>query len=369
MRVVLGMVCAFLVFAACDTSEASLEPSVIPTVAPSAVASPMAGPATRVSAAPPASPPAAAGPIDLKPGDVWLAYVWYPGALFLVRPDGSDRHRLPTGISDDPAAVSWSADGERLVFGVRGGTSGNGTIWTSAADGSDAAPLYGAKPGECGDGAFWPVWSPDGSTLAIVCADIIGSDGLTRVSLLDPRTRTRTDLVTFTYPETVDNPPSWSPDGTTLTFEIIHWDPTDTFLDRSVIATVPTAGGEVTQLTDGPLFASHPDWSPDGTKIAFNTYDTGNMHGISEPSNVYTIAPDGSDLRQLSTASTDGTMRLGQPFWSADGSRIWVSAARDFERDSDDQFSNRLGWVDATTGAYTEIGTEGKRFRERPSRR
>jgi hypothetical protein len=28
---------------------------------------------------------------------------------------------------------------------------------------------------------------------------------------------------------------------------------------------------------------------------------------------------------------------------------------------------NTLAWVDATTGAFHEIGTEGKRFRERPA--
>jgi Tol biopolymer transport system component len=134
----------------------------------------------------------------------------------------------------------------------------------------------------------------------------------------------------------------------------------------SLVATVPAAGGTVHRLTDPKLFASHPDWSPDGRLIAFNTYDTGNIHGIGQPSNVYTIAPDGSAMRQLSSASTDGKMRLGQPFWSPDGTRIWVSVARDWEKDSTGQFRNTLGWVDATTGAFHEIGTEGKRFRERP---
>ena len=60
-------------------------------------------------------------------------------------------------------------------------------------------------------------------------------------------------------------------------------------------------------------------------------------------------------------------MRLGQPFWSSDGTRIWVSVAREWEKDSNGQFKNTLAWVDAITGEFHEIGTEGKRFRERPS--
>ena len=131
------------------------------------------------------------------------------------------------------------------------------------------------------------------------------------------------------------------------------------------MATVPTAGGKVRRLTKPSLFGGHPDWSPDGKLIAFSTYDTGNMHGITQASNVYTIKPDGTGLRQVTTASTDGTMRLGQPFWSADGSRIWVSI--DLEVDLAGHVRNTLGWVDVSTGALYEFKTEGMRFRERPA--
>lgn len=339
--------------------------SARPSAPATSVASPTAVPSASASDL--ASPPAAEGTFTVEPGEPWLVYGWYPKSLFLVRPDGSDRHRLPLAVDGEPFAPSWSADGERLVFVVRDTATPNGSIWTADANGANAAPLYGTT-GECNDGAFWPAWSPDGTRLAMICYDTRNEAGETSVSILDPATGERTDLASLRYPDTIDNPPSWSPDGTALTFEIIRWDPTDQFVESSVVATIPTAGGDVARLTDPALFAGHPDWGPDGARIAFNTYDTGNIHGIQEPSNVYTIAPDGSDLRQLSTASTDGTMRIGQPFWSNDGTRIWVSIGRDWEKDSTGQFSNTLGWVDVATGAFTEIGTEGKRFRERPLR-
>ncbi len=307
----------------------------------------------------------------IEPGDPWLAYTWYPEKLYLVRPDGTDRHVVELNVPGEPFAVSWSPDGERLAFMIRDAADPSGSIWTANTDGSDLARLYGSD--QCSDGAAWPVWAPDGERLALVCYANDGTETTeatewwANVSVLDTETMTRTDVARLTWPEYTDNPPSWSPDGTMLTFEIITWDPTDSFVTESTIATVPAAGGDVSRLTDPALFGGHPDWSPDGSLIAFNTYDTGNIHGIEEPSNVYTIAPDGSDLRQLSTASTDGRMRIGQPFWSSDGSRIWVSIGRDWEKDSTGQFKNTLGWVDAATGEFHEIGTEGKRFRERPT--
>ena len=338
-------------------------PTQVPTSAPTPVPTPEPKPS---GSAPPA-------PYDkaLIAGEPWLVYAWYPEALFLVRPDGSDRHALDLGVPGVPFAPTWSADGERIAFVLRGDetSSPNGAIWTANSDGSQAALFYDGN-GECSDGAFWPSWSPDGKRLAMVCYHVDGEAGFSEISVLDVATMVRTDYVTLNYPETIDNPPSWSPDGSTLAFEIITWDPTDTFVSQSVIATkrAPTAGdsGPVKRLTDPTLFAAHPDWSPDGSLIAFNTYDTGNMHGIEQPSNVYTIAPDGSGLRQVSKASIDGKMRLGQPFWSSDGTRIWVSVGRDWEKDSTGQFKNTLGWVDVATGEFHEIGTEGKRFRERP---
>ncbi len=358
-----------LVAAACSQTlpAASVAPSTgqaasaaVPSAAPSTGRSP--------SALPLASPKWAEGPIDLQAGEPWLLYGWYPKSLFLVRPDGADRHRLDLGAEGDPIFPSWSPDGQRIAFVLRvdGAVPGDSrdSIWSANADGTDAKPFYDGDRA-CDGHADYPVWSPDGKRMALICSYIEDGKGISTVAVLDLATMHKTELVRL-WPEFIDNPPSWSPDGKTIAFDILTWDPTDTVVTSQLVATVPAAGGKVERLTDPALFGSHPDWSPDGTLLAFNTYDTGNTHGTSNPSNVYTIRPDGSGLRQLSTASTDGKMRLGQPSWSTDGTRIWVSIARDWEKDSTGQFMNTLGWVDAATGEFREIGTEGKRFVERP---
>ena len=59
-----------------------------------------------------------------------------------------------------------------------------------------------------------------------------------------------------------------------------------------------------------------PDWSPDGTTIAFEVYDDHSW-------NIYTIHPDGTDLRPLA----DGPGDEIQPVWSPDSSLVAYMAS------------------------------------------
>ena len=85
------------------------------------------------------------------------------------------------------------------------------------------------------------------------------------------------------------------------------------------------------------------------------------MHEISEPSNLWTIHPDGSGLRQLSAlAALD--LRLAQARWTPEGTRLIVAEAHE----------NPVGWVeiafvDPATGLATTIGTPGARPDLRPT--
>ena len=151
-----------------------------------------------------------------------------------------------------------------------------------------------------------------------------------------------------------------------VAFDMLKLDPTNTFPIGSLVATVPAVGGAVRRLTALDAFDTAPDWSPDGSVLAFNTYDLGNMHGISQPSNVYLMAPDGTGQRQLTTASTDGHMRIGLPRWSSDGARLWVSVTREWETGPSGQPKAEIAWVDPVTGALHELHVEGKGPRPRP---
>ena len=311
-----------VVAAACSvTGTSSSAPSA------SLVSAATARPTPVLAAAPTATAKPSPSPIAVLPGEPWILYKWNQEGrstrgLFLARPNGSDAHEIVTDVPGEHTAASWSPDGSRIAFVVRDSETPDGSIWTASADGSEAKRLFtGGK--DC-VAVFHPSWSSDGSKLALVCY----RDGSrSSIATLDMASMTLRIIATVDQPEFLDNPPRWSPDGASIAFPILHWDPTGDHLDGSLVAVVPAEGGRVDRLTTFDTNMSSPDWRPDGRELVMNSYDLGNIQDTDQPSNLYAIKPDGTGLRQLTHRSVDGTMRITGPRWAPDGTRIYVSIA------------------------------------------
>ena len=97
-----------------------------------------------------------------------------------------------------------------------------------------------------------------------------------------------------------------SPDGSTLVLDL-----------QGTIWTLPAAGGAARALTDPVGDAHEPTWSPDGTRVAFHAYWSGDY-------DIWVMEADGADLRQL----TNGPFDDREPHWSPDGSRMAFSSDR-----------------------------------------
>jgi dipeptidyl aminopeptidase/acylaminoacyl peptidase len=128
--------------------------------------------------------------------------------------------------------------------------------------------------------------------------------------------------------------PTFSPDGTRVAFV--------SDLSGSPQAwSVPIEGGWPEQITalDDPV--GRVDWSPAGDRIALSVSPGGGMNR-----QIYTVRPDGSDLRRLTPGGAENN-RLGP--WSADGAKLFITSNRR------DPASLDTFLVDVTTNEWREV--------------
>ena len=141
------------------------------------------------------------------------------------------------------------------------------------------------------------VWKPDGSKIAFSCGAnicVMNNDG--------------TRIVQLTFNVLVEVP-AWSWSSSAFPNGRIAFDGQDPTGNWHIYVMNPDVTG-VVQLTIDATIDGSADWSPDGSKIAFQRYV---KHGTSQ---VFVMNADGSVITQLTTL---GGMA---PAWSPDGTKI-----------------------------------------------
>jgi Tol biopolymer transport system component len=108
---------------------------------------------------------------------------------------------------------------------------------------------------------------------------------------------------------------SWSPDGRRLAFTSDQDDPNPASCSpcNYEIYVIEADGQNLTRLTNSPGLDEAPAWSPDGTKILFES-------ARSSPVDIYSMNADGSGV----TRQTFSGKAL-DPAWSPDGTKIAFS--------------------------------------------
>jgi len=266
----------------------------------------------------------------------WIVYQssWRDGqfgdeGIFLVHPGGGDDHEIATDAPGWRVHPSWSKDGRQLVFGVGEDVR---ELYIADGDGTHARRLSPCT-GDCltdDDGAF----SPDGHQIAYeevlgpLVTDLeepsafelrvatIGQHGAKHVRTL-VRTETGTEI----------DAPRWSPDGTSLVFWEGHYDASGA-VDRTAVFTVRADGSHLRRLTAWAMDAGEADWSPDGRRIVLVTHPAILFNFVAVVSNLYTIRPDGHEMRQLTHATTPD-VRSTQARFMPDGRIIYTRIDQD----------------------------------------
>jgi Tol biopolymer transport system component len=249
-------------------------------------------------------------PLRLNPEDIQgeiLCSIYPEGGIGLFKADGSELTILLEGSS------SMEINDNRHAMWLPGGKGFSYTV-----DDFTQAEIWVTNtqggPGQAlvEDVATYSshTWSPDGRSIAYVSTQ-------NQISIYNLDTQTSIELTDDHFRTAVD--PDWSPDGTQIAFSGAISGSPDIYL-------IDVDGTDLIRATTHEGVDQAPAWSPDGTKIVFSsTRDGDHINDIF----VIDLSPntevEGNTPRQL---TFDDTLDIN-PDWSPDGQYI-VYAAHTF---------------------------------------
>jgi dipeptidyl aminopeptidase/acylaminoacyl peptidase len=205
-----------------------------------------------------------------------------------------------------------------------------------------------------------PTLSPDGgrAVVALTRPDLDADEYRSQLWLVDTTGQTPPRLLTH-GPR--DSAPRWSPDGRWLAFLRVASTGATGPASKPQLYLLPTDGGEPRRLTDHPLGAGMPVWSPDSNRIAYTAR-------VPEPGRYGTtdgVTPEKEPPRRITTLRfreddigftfdrrphvfvvdplaeepapvqiTNGEFDDSMVSWSPDGSRLAFISARHAQRDT-----------------------------------
>jgi TolB protein len=275
------------------------------------------------TAAPPTVPQTAASPSASSHAHTdriaWQGFLdpdQSTSAIFSATASGSDARQLThPSHGEQDGFPDWSPDGSKILF-AHVAANGTSDVWVMNADGTGQTQLTSCT-GAC-NGAQWGRWSPDGSKIVYsVAENPIRPDGNASLEALWIMNADGSHPVQFTHPplptSIADNSPAWSPDGKQILFARNHL--VGQSYDDQALFLINRDGTGLKQLTAwGHLEAGNGRWSPDGTRILFQSFGSFPEGSIPQ---LYTILPDGTHLVQLTTNE-----RNYEPAWSPDGTKM-----------------------------------------------
>lgn len=218
--------------------------------------------------------------------------------IYLLNLSSGEQRKLTDNDASD-YSISWSPDGDQIAFSSN--RDGNREIYVMSLSGGEPIRLTRDPADD-----MFPAWSPDGARIAFI-SDRDSKHGEIYVMDVDG-----THVHRLTRNDRYDEVPAWSPDGQRLAFGALSSSRDEEPTLQVFI--MDLSDSTERQLTNLPGHNSAPRWSPDGSRIAFY----GNVGEDFEGADIFTIAPDGSGLSNLTRDSEPDW----QPDWSADGSTL-----------------------------------------------
>lgn len=247
-----------------------------------------------------------------SPDGTKIAFVsdrWYDGniRLHVMENDGSNIVRLSNYGGTYSLGFSWSPRNSQIVYFSRNSEDCGGSIFVVNIDGSEETPVTG-NTGDCSLENN-PSWSPDGNKIVYEY-----QSGYNNRDIYSMNVGGRGGM-NLTNGSAYNTNPQWSPDGSKIAFQRTIFGEEGT----SDIYVMNPDGTDQVNVTNNYLDENSYSWSPDSRSIAYELNS-----GIGEDTEIHRITIE--DL--VTTRLTDSPGLDRQPRWSPDGSRIVFMSTR-----------------------------------------
>jgi len=314
-----------------------------------------------------------------------VAYSTADGSIYVVRSDGTGAHSLGSA-GQQAGNLAWSPDGQVIRF------TGDNRLWEISSSGSnlhELLPGWRASDLKCcgrwtSDGRFFvflvqpenqsrqggELWalderrglfqSPSAEPVQLTAGPLGWS---TPISGIDGKRiyavgqTSRGELLRFDAQTKQFQPylggisafgAAFSRDGRSVAY--VSW-------PEGILWKANRDGSSPVQLTDPPIMAFQPRWSPDGTRIVFAD---GASFGHAR---IYTVSSEGGGLESLLPAANGDQ---ADPNWSADGKKVAFATGENSDSKSDlrilDLASRQVMTVPGSTGMFSPRWSPDGRF-------
>lgn len=218
-------------------------------------------------------------------------------SIYTIAVAGGEEERLISGPQYG-WGLAWTPDGRDIVFAKAGWLAGAGWLWKISAHGSEPQRLQFGQEGT----------EPSIRGNQLVYARQLVNLNIWKRKLDSGHSSRPSDR--FIASTTMESGPQFSPDGTRIAFE-------STRSGAYEVWTCRGDGTDLIQLTHFNSVTGTPRWSPDGQQIAFDSRAPGNAE-------IFVMDYRGGSLRRLTSEPSTNVV----PSWSRDGRWIYFASDR-----------------------------------------